>query len=208
MRVAKIISEKDGGMYEGINKGLRLATGDIVGLLHSDDVLYGSDTISQIVHEFVRTNAEFVYGNGIFVSPKDTNYVVRDWVSGGYEKGSIPRGWLPLHTTVYVKRDVFDKVGYYDESYKISADTDWLIRCLCKSSLKVSYLNDYVICMKMGGASTSFKQMKKKWSEDLHIYSSHGMRQYLSLSLKILSKVPQFVTAKFKHLFRRIKHRS
>ena len=196
-KIANFTSEPDRGMYEGINKGLKKATGEIVGLLHSDDVFYASDTISQIVNEFERTNADLIYGNGIFVKANEMNYVVRDWISGGYEKDNIKNGWLPLHTTVFIRRDVLENiVGYYNENYKISADTDWLIRCLYKNSIKVSYLNEYIVRMRMGGASTSFKTMRRKWAEDLDVYKSHGINQYISLTLKIASKIPQFIKAR------------
>ncbi|MCQ2230056.1 MAG: glycosyltransferase [Bacteroidales bacterium] len=196
-----IVSEPDKGMYEGINKGIRRATGDIVGLLHSDDVFYANDTITRVVNEFERTQAQFVYGNGIFVKPNDMNNVVRDWESGPYQKSYLKRGWLPLHTTVFVDRSLFDIVGLYNENYKISADSEWLLRCLHKESIRVSYLNDYIIRMRMGGASTSMKLTWKKWKEDMKIYHSFGLNPYISLSMKVLSKIPQFVTAKWKHWF-------
>ena len=199
-KITQIVSEKDNGIYDGLNKGLRLATGDIVGLLHSDDTYYSTDTISLIVNEFKRTGADLVYANGIFVRAEDTNYVVRDWVSGGYEKGNLRKGWLPLHTTVFIRREVLEKVGYYDVKYHISADTDWLLRALYVNSLKVAYLDAYVVKMKMGGASTSFRTTRQKWGEDLRIYESYGIPQYLSLSLKIAQKIPQFVKARMKHM--------
>lgn len=195
-RISVIVSEKDNGMYEGINKGIRLATGDIIGLLHSDDVFYATDTISRIVNEFKRTHAEFVYGNGIFVSPSDMNYVVRNWQSGEYVKRKLACGWLPLHTTVYVKKDVFCKVGLYHEGYKISADSDWQLRCLYQNSLRVSYLDEYIIRMRMGGASTSFSKTMEKWREDIDLYHRMGLNPYISLTCKVLSKIPQFVIAK------------
>lgn len=203
-RISKVKSEPDRGIYEGLNKGIRMATGDIIGILHSDDVFYASDTVSSVVAEMKRTGAEFLYGNGIFVKLSDPNYVVRDWVSGGYVRDSVKKGWLPLHTTCFVRREVFDKVGFYDERYKIAADTDWLVRCLYVNSLKVAYLDSYVVRMRMGGASTSFRQMRLKWSEDLTIYKSHGIGRFFPLSLKILSKVPQFVKARVKRF---VKHR-
>lgn len=203
-RISKIKSEPDHGIYEGLNKGIRMATGDIIGILHSDDVFYANDTVSSVVAEMKRTGAEFLYGNGIFVKLSDPNYVVRDWVSGGYVRDSVKKGWLPLHTTCFVKRVVFDKVGLYDERYKIAADTDWLVRCLYVNSLRVAYLDSYVVRMRMGGASTSFRQMRLKWSEDLAIYKGHGIGRFFPLSLKILSKVPQFVKARLKRF---VKHR-
>lgn len=197
-KIAKFKSEPDKGIYEGLNKGIRMATGDIVGILHSDDTFYANDVISLVVAEMQRTGADFVYGNGIFVKASDPNYVVRDWVSKGYVRDNVKKGWLPLHTTCFVRREVFDKVGLYNESYKISADTDWLVRCLYVNSLKVAYVNRYIVRMRMGGASTNFKLMKTKTSEDLKIYKSHGIGTFFPVSLKILSKIPQFVKAYFK----------
>ncbi len=191
-RISKIISEPDKGMYEGINKGLRAATGDVVGLLHSDDVFYAADTISQIVKEFERSEAEMLYGNGIYVSEKDSQRVVRDWVSGPFYRSRVKRGWLPLHTSVFVKRSLMERCGLYNEGYRISADSDWLVRYLFENPTKVVYHNRYVVKMNMGGASTTAKQALRKWSEDMKMYRNHGMSS-LTLIGKIGMKVPQFV---------------
>lgn len=92
-QIAQIVSERDKGMYEGINKGLKRATGDIIGLIHSDDFFYSKDSIAQIVKKFEETDADLVYGNGLFVDFADTNKVVRNWISGTYSKGKMRRGW-------------------------------------------------------------------------------------------------------------------
>ncbi len=194
-RISSVTSEPDHGMYEGLNKGIRKATGDIIGLLHSDDMFYSPETISHIANEMERTGADMMYGDGLFVKAADTDCVVRDWISGEYTKSKVARGWLPLHTTCFVRREVFEKVGYYNEGYRISADTDWLIRCLYEADLKVAYLHEYVVKMRMGGASTSFRQMKKKWSEDLSIYRKHNLGRFIPFTLKVASKVPQFAKA-------------
>lgn len=202
-KINVIISEVDSGMYEGLNKGIKLATGDIIGMLHSDDVFYATDTLSLVVHEFNRTKADLVYGNGIFVSNTNSNEVVRDWVSGQYLKRRVKRGWLPLHTTVFVRREMFDLYGYYDEQYKIAADSDWLVRLLYKHTIKVSYINEYLIRMRMGGISTSFHKTKQKWIEDMKHYRCHGLNPVISLSCKILSKMPQFIFARLKRIIKR-----
>lgn len=197
-RISHIISERDSGMYEGINKGLRLATGDIIGLVHSDDLLYDKDTVSKLVFRFKTLGCDLVYGNGIFVNAEDTDVVVRNWISGHYKKSKLTRGWLPLHPTVYVTRQWLDRCGPYDETYKIAADSDWLVRSLYDLSPSVSYMKEYVIRMRMGGLSTDPEKMKKKWAEDLRMYRSHGLHPHFALACKILSKVPQFIQAKFK----------
>lgn len=197
-RISTIISEPDTGMYEAINKGIRAATGDVIGLLHSDDFLFEKDTITKMVDVFERTKADLVYGNGLFVDFDDTNKVVRDWMSGNYSKKRVIQGWLPLHPTVYIKRSCFNEWGVYDESYKIAADSDLLVRYLYQADLKVAYLNAYIVRMRMGGLSTSFAKTKLKWGEDMRHYRAHGLNPYFALSGKILSKIPQFVRAKLK----------
>ena len=197
-KVTKIVSEPDKGMYEALNKGIHLASGDIIGLVHSDDFLYAPNTISKIVTTFQNTNADFVYGNGLFVDPEKTNKVIRNWKSGKYSKWKVKHGWLPLHTTCYIKRSCINKLGLYDESYKIAADSDFLVRYLYEASLKVYYLNEYIVRMRMGGLSTNKKRRKKMWEEDIRMYKSHGFNPTLTKILKMAWKVPQFITAKLK----------
>lgn len=194
--IDKIISEPDNGMYEGINKGIRAATGDIIGLIHSDDFLFSSHTISEIVQAFKEQQADLVYGNGVFVEYDNINQMIRNWISGTYTKENVKNGWLPLHPTVYIKKEYMDKYGLYDESYKIAADSDLLVRYLYETNLKVHYLNKYIVRMRMGGLSTDSGKTKQKWGEDLRMYKSHGIKPFSALRGKILSKIPQFIEAK------------
>ena len=102
-KITKIVSEPDHGMYEAINKGIRMATGDVIGLVHSDDFLYDNHTISAIVDEFRKTNADFIYGDGIYVNAENTQKVVRNWIGGKYYRWKVRCGWLPLpppHTSL------------------------------------------------------------------------------------------------------------
>ncbi len=195
-RISTIISEPDRGMYEGINKGLRLATGDIIGLMHSDDFFYTTDTISKIVQQIEQQRAEILYGDGLYVDEQDTNKIVRNWISGKYTKSKMRNGWLPLHPTVYIRRECFDKMGLYNESYKIAADSDFLLRYMYKADFRVTYYDNYVVRMRMGGLSTSPEKMKQKWAEDLRLYRENGFNPYWTLGCKIISKIPQFISAK------------
>ena len=129
-RISKIISEPDHGMYEAINKGIRAATGDVIGLLHSDDFFYDNHVISHVVKKIEETGADFLYGNGLFVNYENTDRVVRDWIGGKYRTWKVKHGWLPLHPTCYIKRDVMIRRGLYNETYKIAADSDLLLRYL------------------------------------------------------------------------------
>jgi len=189
-KISVVVSERDTGIYNAIDKGIRVATGDIVGLMHSDDVFFADNVISSVVEAFKKNDADLVYGNGVFVNSK--NRIIRTWISGEFSRVKISRGWLPLHTTVYIKKSLLDEDGLYDESYKISADSEFLLRYLYEFNLDVYYLNKYFVRMKMGGVSTSPSKMLSKWKEDWNLYKKHGLNPYIALPRKILSKVKQF----------------
>ena len=197
-RISMIISEPDHGMYEAINKGIRVATGEIIGLLHSDDFFYDNGVVGRIVERMKRTHADFLYGDGLFVNPDDTNKVVRNWIGGGYRLWKVRHGWLPLHPTCYIRRDVMMRQGLYNESYKIAADSDLLVRYLLTGGLTVTYLNEYIVRMRMGGLSTDSAKRKKMWEEDIRVYVSHGLWPTLTKLEKMAWKVPQFVLALLK----------
>lgn len=193
----KFISEPDHGMYEAINKGIRMATGDIIGLCHSDDVLYADNTISHIVNQLEATGADFLYADGLFVDAADMKRVVRRWIGGRYSRWRVRHGWLPLHPTCYIKRSVMAQYGLYDEQYKIAADTDLLVRYLLHKELCVTYFPEFVTRMRMGGMSTDNAKRKKMWQEDIRVYRNHGFLFPNLIKLeKMMWKVPQFLTAK------------
>ena len=196
-RVAKIISERDHGMYEAINKGIRMATGDIIGLVHSDDFLYDSHVISDVVKRFEESGADFVYGDGVYVCSEDINKPVRNWIGCSYHRWKVACGWLPLHPTCYIRKDVMMREGLYDESFRIAADTDLLVRYLYKARLKVEYMHRRIIRMRMGGLSTDSEKRKLMWNEDIRLYKAHGFWALPTKLMKMAWKVPQFVEAKF-----------
>lgn len=193
----KFISERDNGMYEAINKGIRMATGDIIGLVHSDDMLYDNHVISDVVRKFEETGADFVYGDGLFVDANNKYKMVRYWKGGAYHRWKVKLGWLPLHPTCYIRRDVLMNGGLYDETYKIAADTDLLVRYLYKTKLKVAYMKRNIIRMRMGGLSTDRDRRKQMWKEDIRLYKAHGFWATPVKLMKMTWKVPQFVRAKF-----------
>ena len=201
-RISRIISEPDHGMYEAINKGIRAATGDVVGLLHSDDFLINPHIISDMADAFQRTGADIIYGDGLFVDPADTDKVIRDWKSGSYRKWKVRCGWLPLHPTVYIRREALERYGLYDETYKIAADSDFLVRYLLETDLKVEYLDRYILKMRMGGLSTDKRRRKQMWDEDCRVYRTHGFAGIPSKLMKMCWKLPQYLRAVFKKDFR------
>jgi len=192
-KIAEFVSEPDGGVYNAINKGIKMATGDIIGLVHSDDKLYETSTISRVVELFNYSDADLIYANGIYSNAKGV--VRRVWYSGPFDKCKVRFGWLPLHTTVYVKRDAMQKYGLYNETYRISSDTDFLIRYLYENDLKVCFMDRVVVDMRMGGLSTSMKYVMCKWKEDFCIFRRHGFSPLFLLVFKVFRKVPQFIKA-------------
>lgn len=192
----KVFSEPDGGMYEAINKGIRIATGDYIGLVHSDDFLYSAHTISNIAKRLEQTHADFLYGDGLFVNAVDTDKVIRKWIGGTYRLWKVRHGWLPLHPTCYIRKDVMEKRGLYNESYKIAADSDLLFRYLLGGDMSVTYLPEYIVRMRMGGMSTDNARRKQMWHEDIRMYHSHGMNATITKLEKMLWKVPQFLRAR------------
>ena len=200
-RIDRVISEADSGMYEAINKGIRAATGDVVGLLHSDDFFLSPHIISDIVGVFHATGAELVYGNGLYVDAAHTDRVVRNWVSGRYRRWKVRLGWLPLHPTVYIRRDVLERCGLSDDSYKIAADSDFLVRYLYEERLHVEYMDKYVLKMRMGGLSTDYSRRAQMWDEDIRMYREHGFMPVPMKLMKMGWKVPQFLSAKLKKRF-------
>jgi glycosyltransferase len=197
-RITKIISEPDRGMYEAINKGIRAATGEVIGLVHSDDFLYDSHVLTRIVEQMQATGADFLYGDGLFVQPEDTRKQVRVWKGGRYRVWKVRHGWLPLHTTCYIRRQVMMDYGLYDESYKIAADSDLLVRYLMRGDLTVTYLPRYIVRMRMGGLSTDKRSRRQMWREDIRMYHSYGMNATVTKLEKMMWKVPQFVRARFR----------
>lgn len=192
------ISEPDRGMYEAINKGLRLATGDYIGLVHSDDFLYSPKTISHIVQRLKDTNADFLYGDGLFVNAENTEKVVRNWVGGEYRLWKVRNGWLPLHPTCYIRREVMLRKGFYDERYKIAADSELLFRYLLKGDLQVTYLQEYIVRMRMGGLSTDKTRRRQMWKEDIRMLRANGFKYPRIAKIeKMCWKVPQFIRALF-----------
>lgn len=193
-RIAKYISEPDNGMYDAINKGLALATGDIVGLMHSDDEFYDNEAISKIVSAFLKSkDIEGVYGDGIYVSNDAEEKLIRNRIGGEYSLKKIEKGWLPLHPTVYIKRALIEKYGDYNLQFKIASDTEFLLRYLYKNKIKMGYVNSYIVKMRMGGLSTTSSRALEVLKEDYKIYKFHGLWALKAIILKKSKTLIQYM---------------
>ena len=193
-KITHYISERDKGMYDAINKGLKLATGDIIGLMHSDDTFYDSKVVSKIVNTFlISSNADAVYGDGIYVTNDAEEKIIRNRIGGQYNFEKLKSGWLPLHPTVYIKKPIIEKYGYYSLDFKIASDTEFLLRYLFKHKINIVYMNEYVVKMKMGGLSTDYKRIFHVLSEDYKIYKYHNLSAFKAVFQKKFSALTQYL---------------
>ncbi|TDD94688.1 glycosyltransferase family 2 protein [Flavobacterium cellulosilyticum] len=193
-KLSQYISESDKGMYDAINKGLKLATGDVVGLMHSDDEFYDKNAVSKIVARFnLDSTIEGIYGDGIYVSNDDQERLIRNRIGGNFSQKKLKSGWLPLHPTVYVKKSILDKYGFYNLDFNIASDTEFLLRYLYKYKIKMSYINEYIVKMRMGGMSTNAKRAFEVLFEDYTIYKYHGLAAMRVVFLKKTIALKQYL---------------
>ncbi|MDE9544012.1 glycosyltransferase family 2 protein [Xenorhabdus bovienii] len=193
-RVTTIISEPDKGIYDALNKGISVATGDIIGFLHSDDLFAYPEAISDIATVFEQKKCNAVYGDLDYVSKDDINNIVRSWKSGTYYPNKMKYGWMPPHPTFYMERKLYEKWGGFNLNFKISADYDSLTRYIIRHNVKLEYLPKVVMKMRIGGVSNrSLKNMILKSKEDIQIMNNNGLFWPISLICKNLSKLPQFL---------------
>jgi glycosyltransferase involved in cell wall biosynthesis len=151
---AFFISESDKGIYDAINKGIKLATGDIIGILNSDDRFYSSRSLEIIVEAFAcNLDIDCVYGNLIFVDHKQK--LKRKWLSRSFSRGLFEKSWTPAHPTFYCRKNVYSTIGFYKINYKIAADVELMYRVLELYRFRSFFVNEYLVEMRLGGVSTS-----------------------------------------------------
>lgn len=190
--VTTVVSEKDSGIYDALNKGISLATGDVVGFLHSDDILAHSSVISHIVNGFSRDSVDAVFGDLQYVSKDDTSQVIRYWKSGEYSRKKLMRGWMPPHPTFYMKKECYDNIGAFDLSFKIAADYDAILRYYFKYKIISQYIPEVLVKMRLGGVSNrSLRNIIQKSSEDFRALVGNGLPPLRVLLFKNIMKVPQ-----------------
>ena len=153
--ISKWVSEKDRGMYDAINTGMEMATGDIIGTLNSDDMLASPDVISEIVKTFTQTGTDVVYGDLLYVHPMKTDQVIRVWNGLPYKRSRFRYGWMPAHPTFYFKRSLLEKNGMYETHYFSASDYEFMCRYLYRFKASASYLPKLIVRMRHGGMSNS-----------------------------------------------------
>lgn len=186
-----LISEPDEGIYDALNKGLQYCSGDVIGLLHSDDIFADNRVLEDVAQIFIENDIDVLYGNIEYVDKHDTEKTIRDWKSRSFEKTDFSRGWMPPHTSMFLRKSVYDS---YDTSFRISADYDFIIRKLYVENLKYNYYDRKITKMKVGGASNAnVKQIVRKMKEDYKIIKKYKLGGVFCLLRKTIQKLPQFL---------------
>lgn len=230
--VTKWISEPDNGIYDALNKGIQLATGDVIGFLHSDDMLGSSTIIESIANSFSQTNQNSlsfppgggnvgvrqaggrqrgskntketkqkihgIYGNLLFVHAQNTNKVVRTWHSKPFSYKRVHYGWMPPHPTLFLRKEVYEKHGLFDTSFRIAGDYDFMLRVMLDKEINLVLLPEVITRMRVGGASTSsVAAIIQKMREDIRALRNNGFSFPLRvLAAKNLRKLPQLLKRK------------
>ncbi|MEW6037058.1 MAG: glycosyltransferase family 2 protein [Pseudomonadota bacterium] len=193
-RLAVLVSEPDGGIYDALNKGIARSTGDVIGFLHADDIYAHDGVLARVAQAFADSSVGAVYGDLQYVSKDDTSKVIRHWRSASFTPRRLARGWMPPHPTLYVRRSVYERLGGFDTSYRIAADYDFIVRLFTQPGLRAVYLPHVLVKMRMGGASNrSLANVIQKSREDLRALRRHGVGGIGALAWKNLSKLGQFV---------------
>ncbi|MGM9778844.1 MAG: glycosyltransferase family 2 protein [Prevotella sp.] len=200
-RISKIISCPDKGIYDAINQGIKAATGDVVGLIHAGDQLYDRYVIAKIADHFEKNDIDVSYGHSKIYNEKGK--VVRVNKSPEYTKSLCRRGWFPSHQSIYVKRKVFEKYGYYDTEIGWAADYQWFILLFYVQNLRIKRLDAFIVRFAIGGTSTSnYKSRLTKRHKQMmqECWWSNGVEPPLGIVCwQILRKVKQIVMAKFEN---------
>jgi len=193
-RISVVVSEPDAGIYDALNKGIGLATGQVIGFLHSDDLFAHCGVISSLASKFSETGADAVYGDLDYVQKMNSGSVVRHWRSGEFSPRKLKHGWMPPHPSFYARREVYSRLGGFDLSYRIAADYDCMLRILTDESISAAYLPEVLVKMRTGGVSNrGLLNIARKSREDYRALRSNGVGGIWALLWKNLGKLPQFV---------------
>lgn len=189
----KIVSEPDQGIYDALNKGISMANGDVIGILHSDDYFADSAVVHDVMLKFSKYDFDMVYGDLNYVSNDEKGKVLRHWRAGKFTAAKLRFGWMPPHPTLFVRRCVMEEYGKYDCSFKIAADFDAMLRWFSIKGLKIGYIPRVLVNMRVGGVSNGSAQKNiNKFFEDYRIYKKNNIGGTYSLILKKIWKLGQF----------------
>ena len=194
--IAHVISEPDKGIYDAMNKGINISTGDVIGILNSDDFYSTPSSLSSLMNQMYSANADTVFADLVLVDPRDTSRVVRCYDSSRFHPSKLRFGWMPAHPTFLVKRELYEKFGGYSLNYRIAADYEMVARLLYKAGATYVYLPDIVVKMRAGGIST--KGIRNSWvlnKEIVRACHENGINTNLP---QVLMKIPMKICEYFR----------
>ena len=180
---------KSKNKFGSLNKGISLAKGDYIGILHSDDIFFNANTLQNIYKKIQKINYNFIYGDCVFIN-KDNSKIVREWNAGKFKKNRLKFGWMPPHTTTFIEKKLLIK-NKYNLNYRISGDYDFILKILNKN-IKVGYIKKKICKMRIGGDSTNLKNIFFKLNEDYKIANKYFYFPMMTITFKILQKINQF----------------
>lgn len=187
------VSEPDKGIYDALNKGLALATGDVIGLMHSDDFFADEHVLTRVAVAFADPSVDAVYGDLDYVAKDDTSRIIRRWRSSDYQPANLARGWMPPHPTLYLRRNVIEQWGGYDARYQIAADYDAILRYFGQGQIRAMYIPHVLVKMRLGGESNrSLTRIWRKTREDYMALRRNGVGGIGAVILKNIGKIGQF----------------
>lgn len=194
-RIAKVISEKDKGIYDAMNKGIQAATGDVVGILNSDDHYADERVISDVVKALTGSGCDGLYADLIYVNREQKDKVVRRWIAGKYRAGMFLSGWMPPHPTFFVKRHLYHELGLYNLSLRSAADYELMLRFIHRHHISLAYLPRVITHMRTGGQSNvSLRNRIRANKEDRAAWRMNDLKPaWYTLTLKPVSKLFQYL---------------
>ncbi len=192
-KITKIISESDKGIYDAMNKGIKMATGEIVGILNSDDFYCNDEVLKNVIKVFENNKIDACYGNIEYVERNNTKKCIRYWRAGEYNNKILRSGWIVPHPAFFVRRELYEKYGMFKLNFRIAADYELILRFLNKN-IKLHYLDQTLACMREGGFSAnSFKQRLAGWKELKLAWSENGLSvPPFFIIRRVLSKIKQY----------------
>lgn len=191
----QILSEPDDGMYDGMNKGIKLATGDIIGIINADDYYAHNKVLDKVARIFQDPKVDSCYGDLVYVDPKNTNRIVRYWKAGKFTEKSFYRGWMPPHPAFFARKSLYDKYGGFRLDISTSADYELMLRFFLKHGINSTYIPEVLVHMRGGGVSDfSLKSRIAANRMDRAAWTVNDLKPYpWTLPMKPLSKIGQWV---------------
>ena len=195
----RLISESDQGIYDALNKGVRLASGDVIGFLHADDFLAGPEVLQQVADAFENNGVDALYGDLQYVRKNDDSFsTVRHWSSGDFNRKKLTWGWMPPHPSLYLRKAIYDQAvmpngEFFDTSFSCAADYDFMMRILSELSVEPLYIPEVFVKMQVGGVSNrSLKHIARKSQEDWQVIRRNHIGHIHTLVWKNIGKLGQF----------------